>query len=209
MKGRIDSTDGRVWTFGAIGAVVALGVGVRLVGSAAKKKDVDWRLVERISDSWRERLSDQWEGDLIEEPPSFIWTDFQKRFGIEYLGCGSTRCVFRLPSGHVLKLPLGEWGEAANDSEAESWYDSETDPLVRNFLVPIVGGGPGGIVMEHALSIPEERWDELYEYWNEWIELLEASRPGADTKDFDATWNWGLHDGKFKLIDYESISAGG
>jgi hypothetical protein len=198
-----------VLALGSVVLVAALGVGVRLVGSAAKDKDVDWRLVKQISDSWREGLSDQWEGDLIEEPPSFAWTDFPERFGIEFLAHGATRCVFRLPSGHILKLPLGEWGEAANDSEAESWYDSETEPEVRDLLVPIIGGGPEGIVMEYALPIPEKRWDELGAYREKWSKLLRADRSGANTMDFYLMRNWGLREGKLKLLDYESISAGG
>ena len=200
--------DGRVLALGSVVLVAALGVGVRLVGSAAKKKDVDWRLVERISDSWRERFSDQWEGDQIEEPPDDVYTDFPERFGIEFLGYGVSRCVFRLPSGHVLKLPFGEWGEAANDSETESWYDSVADPEVRDFLVPIVEGGPKWIVMEYARSIPENRKNEMRERRDRWIALSEENRPGANAIDFYAGDNWGLHKNKPKLIDYVSSLPG-
>jgi len=190
MAGRIDLADGRVWAFGALAAVTAIGLVHR--GSAIRNVEVDWVLLDRAVTAWK-----------VTYNRSGAYKQFASEMGIEPIAFGSTRVAFRLPSGHVLKLPWGKEGKRANVSERDAWKASGLDSEVRDFLVPVLAGDEDYVLMEYAKRAPWTSSKAFRVRYARWEKLVDQKRPGACSGDYGLKMNWGIHGGKYKLLDYE------
>jgi hypothetical protein len=153
---------------------------------------VDWTLVDRVVETWKKEKNRRSEHE-----------QFALEMGIEPIAFGSTRAAFRLPSGHVLKLPWNKEGRRANQSERDAWKASGLDSEVRDFLVPILAGDEDYILMEYAQHASWSSDEDFRARYARWEELIEQERSGACSGDYGFKANWGIHGGKYKLLDYE------
>jgi hypothetical protein len=87
-----------------------------------------------------------------------VLRDWGKEHGLEFLGSGFHRKVFRVPEG-VLKVSthLQDDRDYGNLSEAKAW--EEAPPEIRKHLVPVLGVAPNGswLLAEYAPYTGRER----------------------------------------------------
>lgn len=122
--------------------------------------------------------------------------------GMTYIGQGATRLVFRMGDGNVLKLALDFNGEQANISEIEVWDEWSEDENTVDFLVPLLAGDERFVVMEQAELLPCDlfRRKQLADRVNARILAWKALDTSVDDTHPD---NWGIHEGKIRLLDYQ------
>jgi len=196
-------------TVAAIGALAAVGM-----RRGSRSYDQVERALELVPELRRRWVQEEGGGD--EEEDEFFLMDFpdfppatrrwfEDQTGLAYLGHGNHRIVFRMSDGDVLKLALDIEGEKANELETAAWEEYGADPRVRDYLVPLIAGNEDFVIMEHAtpLSSPMDlkTEQEFTRRHNRWQRMaFEGLHDVYDT----SMRNWGRHDGKLKLLDYEA-----
>jgi len=122
--------------------------------------------------------------------------------GIKSLGSGGTRIVFDIGGGMVAKFDYQSIEGGNNYNEIDIYREMKRAGL-DHFLVPIRGMILDGriILMDKAEPVPKKRMKELT---NKIIPSFkdEIESIGVIIEDCDFAFNWGLHEGSIKLLDY-------
>ena len=152
------------------------------------------------------------DGGSLEEDQEFFLSDWvvsdeskrwwENKTNTKWLDEGTSRIAVQLKDGRVLKIALDREGQKANLAELKTWNDAQGDAEVLDFLVPIHGGNENFIVMDYAepLGYIDEN-DPIYrERQQAWGKILQEGRSRAMDVPY---FNWGIHRGKMKLLDYE------
>ncbi len=150
--------------------------------------------------------------EVLESDQSFFLSDWsvtdevrrwwERATGTRWLAEGENRIVVRLRDGRVLKLALDSEGEKSNLAEIQTWNEAQGDAEVLDFLVPLHGGNEHFIVMEYArpLGYLDENDPAYRDRQRAWNDLLHQGRSRAMDVPY---FNWGMHKGKIRLLDYE------
>jgi len=140
-----------------------------------------------------------------------IWdrlhTTMARRWPSSFVSMGMSRAVFRLCPGLVLKVGLTGEGREAIMSEALAWKKLP-EPLRSDFFVPVVAADSfrgRWLVMEEAQSSDIVSDEDLFGRMGELEKLQQDETPWMLTRSYepDFSMNWGVHDGKPKVIDYQ------
>lgn len=162
---------------------------------------VDWWMADQIiangmvpddADSWYEII-----------PSSRDVEHLQAMTGLRVLGYGAFRIAFALGSSHVVKVSLNSSSNAMTLNEADIW--NEAFPSLRRLLVPVMKVNSDGkwIIMKRAEPIPASRRKEILQAEIELLAEIELRESPIFGLLLDLAWfNWGLHNGKIKLLDY-------
>jgi len=122
-----------------------------------------------------------------------------------WLDTGTNRIAVRIPDGRVLKLALDPDGRASNLAELETWNSAQSDRQVLDFLVPIHAGNEHFILMDYAkplgLELPDALDRRFRQRNQKWGDLLFQGRSRARDVPY---FNWGIHQGRIRLLDYEA-----
>jgi len=171
------SADGRIYDYAE---------SVNVKGSPARAVDLS-RLLEIVK---------KYRGQELDMPAS--WRPFlrdMKEAGFESVGSGSTRYVYALDGDRVAKIDYDPGG-SVNRAEYDFWRMLK-EQGAASLLVPILEIKEGGrvLIMARAEPVPDSRAKE--------ISRARRSLPfPRDEADFD--FNWGIHNGAVKLLDYSS-----
>lgn len=121
-----------------------------------------------------------------------------------WLDSGTNRIAVQIPDGRVVKFALDSDGRQANLNELATWNDAQFDTEVLDFLVPIHAGNEHFILMDYAdplgLVLPDELDRRFRTRNQDWQTLLLQGRSRARDVPY---FNWGIHQGKIRLLDYE------
>lgn len=121
-----------------------------------------------------------------------------------WLGTGTNRIAVQISDGRVIKFALDPDGRQANLNELATWRDAQSDAEVLDFLVPIHAGNEHFILMDYAeplgLVLPGDLDQRFRKRNQDWQTLLLQDRSRARDVPY---FNWGLHRGQIRLLDYE------
>lgn len=154
---------------------------------------------DRNSEERLERLLEvvrKYKGEYLDMPEA--WRPFlrdMKEAGFESLGSGGTRYVYALDADRVVKIDYDPDG-SSNDAEYDAWRDFSRMGG-GDLLVPVLGLREDGrvLIMARAALIPKGRIKEI-------SSARRALILPREEAEFD--FNWGLHEGVVKLLDYAS-----
>lgn len=99
----------------------------------------------------------------------------ERRLGVEYIGCGSFRAVFR-KDGHAYKVALNREGIECNIRE--DWIWKEAHNAIRPHLVPVIELVSDVLIMEFA----EEGSCEEMEDWRKAGQIAKETRHTVGTE---------------------------
>jgi hypothetical protein len=167
-----------------------------------------WLLTDE-GESWeQEQRQDEWnEKNLSAED----WRRVRREAGLPILGNGSSRLVFDLGQGCVLKVAFPD-NEGCNLEEAESWRHAPA--RVRALLVPVLDDDVGGKWLIMALARPFSGAHDDRAALSARIETLVQKCEDTETflrglDDAFRPTNWGWHRGRLKLLDYAGADCVG
>lgn len=122
--------------------------------------------------------------------------------GLKVHGHGAGRSVFELVPGLAVKLAIFDDDRRLNLDEARRYR--QLPKSIRAMVVPIVDVDPDGrwLIMEEAIPMPLAPETELRAELGRKMDLMKlfCRRHGLEGLDL-AIYNWGIHDGRVKLLD--------
>lgn len=138
--------------------------------------------------------------------PEQVRSWWERRTGLAYIAHGSTRIVFDLGDGYVIKIALDPAGEEANVGEMDNWF-SLCESGLSVFFVPVEAGDERFILMPKVKPLSSRIFSEPggKEIEQEWKLRRDAFRRLVSIHgiiDIDITSNWGIFDGSISLLDY-------
>ena len=215
---------GDLLTIGVLAAIAGAGAwGVRRGGRNAEidgQIDRALELVPELVLQWVNHAEDSalqdpgevedfYLSDMMDRPSRATLAWWKQETGLTYIGHGNQRVAFRLSDGSVLKLALDHVGEESNELEMETWQEAQGDPDVLDLLVPMLAGNERFIHMAGAdpLSATRLQGDpRLAERFRERFRVANtlAHEGRLVATDLAVPKNWGIHEGRIKILDYEA-----
>lgn len=202
--------NGASIALGVIGGMVLAGAVQARLGSAnvtlpsaATLDAIGARLTAFQNKVMRQAGDDPSETSFDPEVYSFSYAELSKALKVQVIGNGNSRLVVRVAPGVVAKFPWRDELVAQNVAEYEAYQ--EASPEVQALLLPPLGLVHGVILFPEVERLdPKDQEDPAFaEAINRWSALYLANAPGANATDIASWRNWGRHNGRLVLLDYE------
>lgn len=138
--------------------------------------------------------------------PDLVRAWWEERTGLVYIAHGSTRIVFDLGDGLVIKIALDPMGEEANVGEMDTWF-SLCESGLSVFFVPVEAGDERFLLMSKVEPLSQRRFlepdgAEIEREWRLRRDAFRRLQPAHGVLDIDIPSNWGLLDGMVSILDY-------
>lgn len=154
-------------------------------------------------DEYGQDMDSDTRGDMLKR--ELRWMEGEN----EILGKGGNRVVVRLSPRYAAKFAFVPKGDRQNRYENEVWKSIKDDPSLSDLFMPVHAIGMHGVMTEVALPCEGERAEQcetMIMRGQKRLKQALAQRQGVlqgmSFNDADFYFNWGLHDGKTKLLDY-------
>lgn len=144
----------------------------------------------------------------LSDMASSLMQDMLEFHGFTVLGRGGGRVVVDLGSGYAAKLASWQGGRNQNKREFKIWNSAKGE--LREMLVPILRLDEAGsmVLVPRVVSVGDllraadrTQAKEVEDMIGQAMRRISPLIPEAIV-DFSFDFNWGLHDGKLKLLDY-------
>jgi hypothetical protein len=153
-------------------------------------------------DEYGQDMDSDTRGDMLKR--ELRWMEGQN----EILGKGGNRVVVRLSPRYAAKFAFVPKGNRQNRYESETW-NAIKDTALSDLFMPIHAIGENGVMTEVALPCEGERAEQCEAMIMRGQKRLKqalaqqfGALQGMSFNDADFYFNWGLYDGKTKLLDY-------
>lgn len=122
--------------------------------------------------------------------------------GLEHLGTGANRAVFRIDKNRVIKIPMDDAGRDANEREATIW--SRSRGRFREHLVPVLEHTQDYLIMEYATPSGLRQSTPEHMVKCEWLEeeLLKRIQRFLGWAWIDPDLHGGNITDDYRIIDY-------
>lgn len=154
----------------------------------------EYGVYEEDADEYSQGMDSDERGNLLKR--ELRWMGGEN----EILGKGGNRVVVRLSPRYAAKFAFVPKGDRQNRYENEVWKSIKDDPSLSDLFMPVHAIGMHGVMTEVALPCEGERAEQCEPMIMRGQKRLKQARMSFNDADF--YFNWGLHDGKTKLLDY-------